>query len=196
MRKRILISLAILLLAFGGFACDREGNLDPTIAVASALNFGAPYQADALEQGEDLASTADDFIAEDVIPVEFFAKAYSNNLITNPGGEAGDFLVERYHIEYIRVDGGVGTLPPVDGYTSILVKNNKTSVGSVVLLPASHKALPLITNVQCCSPGELEIQLRAVYTFYGRELSTLRESSFSASVTLNIFDWYIVTSAK
>jgi len=194
MRNRILLLTGIALVAFSGIACDRDGSLEPTTAVSSSLNNGEPYQADALEQGEDIALLSDDYIGEDVIPVEFFAKPYADNAILNPGLEAGDFLIQSYTISYERVDGGPSLgWADFQGFTSILVKNDKHSVGSVILVPASYKTVPGVTALQYAAG---EILMRATYTFIGKELSTNREAAIVASVTLNIFDWVIVTSDK
>ena len=114
MRSRITL-LAAILIVLAALGCDDTGENARIVTVTSLFNEGAPVVSDVLEQGDDISITSDDFIADDVVPIEFYAKPYADLVVTAPGKPYGDVIVERYDITYTRVDGGTEVPPPFTG---------------------------------------------------------------------------------
>jgi hypothetical protein len=200
--KRKLTAFAVVIGVFMLFvaSCQNESEENRAVVIVSSINDNGPFFSDVLEQGDTvyvagIPYTVDDFISEDNVPVTFYNRPYNDLTTTGPGQPLSDFLVTRYRVEWRRSDGGPASeLPPVyDGATSVQVPTNTFVSGSVLLVPFAVKNSPTYAAL-AYSPNE--IMTIAHITFWGHEVGTNREWSFSADLSVNFGDWIIETKQK
>jgi hypothetical protein len=96
---------------------------------------------------------------------------------------ANFITVSRYHVDFVRIDGGVAPAS-FDGALTVTV-NDIGGVGTMTLVPASSKTVaPLSALV-----GSLtEIQTIATVTFFGKDQAG-RDIQVKATISVNFADW-------
>jgi len=204
-RKFTAFAVAIGLFVVFAAGCENESEENRAVVIVSSINENTPFFSDVIEQGDTVYAgvdpagnpiiwDADDFIAEDYIPVTFYNRPYNNFISTGPGDPLSDFLITRYRVEWRRTDGGdAAELVTVEGATSVLVPSNTFVTAAVLLVPFQAKNNPFLTALQY-SPNE--IMAIGHLTFWGHEVGTQREWSFEAEISVNFGDWIIETKQK
>ncbi len=197
MRNRIIVLTASLAVIYGVFAgCDTGSqNSERSIITVSSLNNNSPGLVDVLCQGDSIfeadgttVKTSDDGIVPTWIPIIFFNKPYSGLNPTESGLPYGDYVVERYTIDWTRTDGGT-PLPSTDDQTSIIVPSDEEAFGYIRLVSFDSKTNPLIfdLNYLGARAGQIDL-MTANITFFGREAGTDRVTEFQARLSVQFLD--------
>lgn len=176
MAKRSIALVTVALLALA--ACDDAPESGRTIVSIQEFNGGNPVQSDVVvDDGTNPA-----YVSEDLIPVLFVARPY-NKFIT--GTSHNQIVVERYHVEWTRTDGGTGALASRDEASSIYVTVGDETEAFIRLVTWADKSGPVLSPL-IGSPGQ--VGMRADVTFFAREVGTDAEVEFAASVSVNFAD--------
>lgn len=193
MLKRFLTLSLIAGIALGSLvACDSDPEQGRSVVAISSFNCGVPLFSDVLEQGDDLGSAADDFIAEDWPLVWFYNKPYNGMVVTQPGRPYGEVIIESYTVQWSRPDGGA-VPPDRTEYMGLRINSDDRMSGQVRLVSIQEKLFPDIVALQ---GGAGALVMNATLTFQARETGTGRESTFVTSVTVQFADTIILTDDK
>jgi hypothetical protein len=193
MLKRFLTLSLITGIALGSLvACDADPEQSRSVVAISSFNCGVAMFSDVLEQGDDLASAADDFIAEDWPLVWFYNKPYNDMVVTQPGRPYGEAIIESYTVQWSRPDGGA--VPPArTEYMGLKINSDDSNSGNIRLVSVQEKLFPDIVALQ---GGAGALVMNATLTFQTREAGTDRTGSFTVSVTVQFADTVILTDDK
>lgn len=176
MAKRSIALVTVALLALA--ACDDAPESGRTLVSIQEFNAGNPVQSDVVvDDGTNPA-----YVSEDLIPVMFVARPY-NKFIT--GTAHNQIIVERYHVEWTRTDGGTGALESRDEASSIYVTVGDETEAFIRLVTWGDKSGPVLSPL-IGSPNQ--VAMRADVTFFAREVGTEAEIEFAASVSVNFAD--------
>ena len=180
-RKSASIALAVVLASALLAGCQNDGEDQRMIVSVVSINAGAPLAADIYHYGEDKVPSLDDFIPEDWVSVFFLSEGY--NSIVKPG----NFLVTGYAVTWTRMDGGPALPAAMDviGATSVLLMPGDINAATILLVPFVNKTLPEITVLL----GGGEIRAVATIDFWGHEVGSGSESTFTAYLTVNFGDF-------
>jgi hypothetical protein len=173
-RHLALIILAVFALAF--VACDdapQEGRATVTVR---NVNDGAPIESDVLFDDGTSA-----YITEDLVVFEFISRPYNDYIV----GPRGDAILERYTVDWVRTDGGSGTLESREEATSLYLSADNEAITQIRVVSWADKAGPLLSPL-VGSGGQ--VQMRADITFYFREVGTEHEITTKASVSVHFAD--------
>ena len=176
MSKRSIALLTVALLAMA--ACDDAPESGRTVVSISNFNQGAPVQSDVVvDNGTDPA-----YVAEDIVPAVFVARPY-NELVT--GTSHSQVVIESYHIDWTRTDGGTGALASRDEASSIYITVGEDTDALIRLVTWGDKSGPVLSGL-IGSPNQ--VSMRADITFQGREVGTTEEFEIKTSVSVNFSD--------
>jgi len=178
MLKRHLACIAFALVAVGLVSCDDASETGRTIVAINDFNGGAPVQSDVLFNN----GTDPPYVPEDIIPVSFTARYY-NGFVT--GVTHSQVVIDRYHIDWTRTDGGTGALASRDEAASITLTVGDQTDASLRLTTWTDKTGPILAPLV----GSLNaVVMRADVTFFGREVGTTKEVELKASVSVDFAD--------
>jgi len=178
MLKRHLACIAFALVAVGLVSCDDSNETGRTIVSVVDFNGGTPVQSDVLiDNGTDPA-----YVPEDIIPVSFTARYY-NEFVT--GVTHSQVVVNSYHVDWTRTDGGSGALPSRDEAAHINLTVGDQTDATIRLTTWEDKSGavlgPLVGSAN-------QISMRADVTFHGTEVGTTHEVEFKVSASVNFAD--------
>lgn len=191
--KKLAVAMAVITAGVVVLAgCDGDSNYDQrTVVYVSSINEGAPYLCDVLNQGDSLYynkttvfKIEDDYIVEDKLLVEIHNRPY--NGLVDTRFSLGDFLVTGYDVVFERTDGG--TELPVNAFSgdlSLLVPADSKVNAQIVICPYYYKTVDPLVSMQYTNQ---EIFTNATVNFYGHEVQTDRDITFTAGIQVNFAD--------
>ncbi|HEX5131148.1 MAG TPA: hypothetical protein VFX92_01530 [Candidatus Krumholzibacteria bacterium] len=176
MRKRHFAFAAFAVLVLGLVACDDAPESGRLTASVVSFNNGSPVESDVSDGG---------VVYEDLIPVSFTARPYSEFVTVVDGGPHSEMIVESYRIVWTRVDGGSGVLATRTENTHVYMQVGDITGSAVRLVTWDDKTgsvlAPLVGTTN-------QIMMRADITFTGREVGTEEEIEFMASINVHFAD--------
>lgn len=189
----ILGTLIVLLVS-----CQTGSEEHRSVVTVAAINDNIAFFSDVYEQGDSVLRTDgtpvefDDYVKEDHVKILFYNRPYDPIVFTGPGRPFGEYLITRYRIDWQRTDGGAEIPPTYYGATSISVPTESFVEGTIVLVPYEVKNMPFLVYLRYNEPGWAEeILCIAHITFWGHEVGTDRETTFTASMSVNFADLVI-----
>lgn len=177
-------------------SCDSEPEQNRSVVSIASFNENVSLISDTWEQGKEMFDEStgapilyDDHIRADLVPVLFHNRPYANNLIfTEPSAPHGDFLITRYRVEWVSVNGGP-TLPTYNGGISVQVPTGEFVEAYVMIVDFQDKATPPLSDLcYVCANAGGEILMQANVTFWGHEIGTTRETTVEASIGVVFVD--------
>jgi hypothetical protein len=97
---------------------------------------------------------------------------------------ANFITVNKYHVEFARVDGGTGVPAPFDGAFTVTVTGTDAQ-GGFLIVSTAMKEDPLLANLAATGG---EIHTVATVTFYGKDQAG-RDVSAKATISVNFANW-------
>jgi hypothetical protein len=177
MTKRIIASLAALAtLALS--ACDDAPESGRILLSIVEFNLGLPVESDVVV--DDGVNPA--YVPEDLVPVTLAARPY-NKFVT--GTAHNQVVIDSYHIDWTRTDGGSGALPSRDESSSIYVQVGEETDATIRLVTWQDKNGPVLSPLVGTANS---IGMRADITFTGHEVGTEEEVTLKTSVSANFSD--------
>jgi hypothetical protein len=176
MAKRLL-AFAVLAgaLALGG--CDDPVETGRSIVTVKQFNFGSPVQSDVLFDDGTSA-----YVPEDLIPCTFTSRPY-NQYVTGFTRDA--VMIKRYHISWVRIDGGSGALAARDEACAIYVTHAEDADAAIRLVTWEDKSGPILSPL---IGSANQIRMQATITFFGTEVGSTDEIEFGITVDVNFAD--------
>ncbi len=177
MLKRFLVVAAIMVVALPLVSgCDNNAEQQRSVITISSMNCSAPAFSDVIG---DLGSIADTWV-----PVVFENRPYNALVTTSPGTPHGDFVVTKYRIDWVSLDGGTALSSRVE-QTSFSIPSGKLGGGFIRLVGLLDKTSPVLTALQVIGVRAMQANI----TFTGHEAGTEREVDVKVSVTVEFANY-------